>query len=251
MSAKQKGFGAVELILIFVAIGIVGFAGWFVWNSQRQINKTLDDSNKINTAAPSVNDPERATSNANTTDTSLVPISVEGGHATVGAPKNWKVTNGDANDQAGLFAAVKITSPDSNISVTFARLGGLGGYCDPTDGYTMTKLKVTPLINTPSLSYVEYLRSDSKMYKMSVTPTAKAAELRSGASVCDAYLDEVMDKYMGYAGNAVFSISYKPFEEKIGDSMSTAKPISETEYKTLVNSADYQIAKNILSSLKY
>jgi len=43
---KQKGFGVVELILVFVAIGIVGFAGWFVWNSQKQLSKTLDDANK-------------------------------------------------------------------------------------------------------------------------------------------------------------------------------------------------------------
>lgn len=245
---KQKGFGAVELILLFVAIGIVGFAGWFVWNSQKQMNKTLDDASKGSSSVSSTDTAITAKANS---DTSLVPISVEGGHATVYAPKNWQVTNGGSNDQAGMFATVKITSPDGNISATLARLGGLGGYCDPTDGYTINKLKVTPLINTPSLSFVEYLQSDSKLYKMSVTPTAKAAQLRDGASVCDAYQDEVMSNYMDYAGNAVFSISYKPFTEKIGDSMSAATPITTAEYNTLMNSADYNIAKNIFLSLKY
>jgi len=247
MSAKQKGFGAVEFILVLVAVGIVGFAGWFVWNGQKQLGKTLDDSSK---GSSSVSSTDTAKTESNS-DTSLVPISVEGGHATVGAPKNWTVTNGDANDQSGMFSTVKITSPDSNISVTFARLGGLGGYCDPTDGYTITKLKVTPLINTPSLSYVEYLQSDNKLYKMSVTPTSKAAELRNGASVCDAYLDEIMENYQGYTGNALFSISYKPFDKKFGDSISTATPITPAEYDTLMNSADYTIAKNIFLSLKY
>lgn len=248
MAEKQKGFGAIEFILVIVAIGIVGFAGWFVWNSQKQMSKTLDDSNKGSSSAASTEQTGAAVPDS---DASLVPISVEGGHATVYAPKNWKVTNGDANDQSGLFATVKITSPDSKVAVTFARLGGLGGYCDPTDGATMTRLKVTLLVNTPSLSYVEYLQSDGKIYKMSVTPTAKAAALKNGASVCDAYQDEIMEKYQDYAGNAVFSISYKPFDDKLGDSVSTATPITSAEYDAFVSDADYIAAKNILHSLKY
>lgn len=51
MSARQDGFGAAELILVFVAIGIVGFAGWFVWNGQKNMAKTLDDSTKGSSAA--------------------------------------------------------------------------------------------------------------------------------------------------------------------------------------------------------
>jgi len=47
---KQKGFSAVEFILILIIVSIVGFAGWFVWNSQKQIAKTLDDTNKSATA---------------------------------------------------------------------------------------------------------------------------------------------------------------------------------------------------------
>ncbi len=46
MGGKQRGFSVVEVVLIFVIIGILGFTGWFVWNSQKKINATLDDSSK-------------------------------------------------------------------------------------------------------------------------------------------------------------------------------------------------------------
>lgn len=250
MSIKEKGFSAVEAILIIVIIGIVGFAGWFVWNSQKQTDKTLTDTSKGNTSVVATKT-SQSTTNGNTIDSSLQEVSVEGGHATVQAPKSWKVTVGDANDSSSMFKTVKITSSDGKTVVTFGRLGGLGGYCDPTEGRTMTKLKVAQLTNTPSLSYVEYLQSDGKVYKMDIFPTTKAEKLQNGASVCDAYLGEVMENYKGYSGNAVFSISYAPFATKLGDSTSTAAPITSAEYIAYTDSADYQTAKSILLSLKY
>lgn len=43
MRSNQKGFGAVEAILILVIIGILGLAGWWVYKSTRTTNEPLDD----------------------------------------------------------------------------------------------------------------------------------------------------------------------------------------------------------------
>lgn len=42
----QRGFTAWEALLIAVVVGVVGFTGFFVWQSQREVNKTYDDAPK-------------------------------------------------------------------------------------------------------------------------------------------------------------------------------------------------------------
>lgn len=42
MKKPQKGFSAVEGLLIVIAITLVAFVGYYVWHTQNQTNKTLD-----------------------------------------------------------------------------------------------------------------------------------------------------------------------------------------------------------------
>jgi hypothetical protein len=48
--SKQSGFAVMEIILIFVILGIVGFTGWYVWNSKKNTNKTYDSSSAASQA---------------------------------------------------------------------------------------------------------------------------------------------------------------------------------------------------------
>jgi uncharacterized protein (UPF0333 family) len=45
MKINQKGFSAVEGLLILVVIGIIGGAGWYVFKSRSQATKSLDSAN--------------------------------------------------------------------------------------------------------------------------------------------------------------------------------------------------------------
>lgn len=45
MKKSQSGFAALEVLLILGVVTIIGFTGWFVWNGQKSINKTLSDTN--------------------------------------------------------------------------------------------------------------------------------------------------------------------------------------------------------------
>ena len=42
----QKGFGAVEGVLILVIVGIIGGAGFYVYKSKQETNKSQDNANK-------------------------------------------------------------------------------------------------------------------------------------------------------------------------------------------------------------
>jgi hypothetical protein len=47
---NQKGFGAVEGLLILVIVGILGFVGWYVWHSKNnanQIYKNMTNSESV------------------------------------------------------------------------------------------------------------------------------------------------------------------------------------------------------------
>jgi cytoskeletal protein RodZ len=48
---NQKGFGAVEGLLIFVIVGLIAFIGWYVWHSKNAADKTLSAANKASTSS--------------------------------------------------------------------------------------------------------------------------------------------------------------------------------------------------------
>ena len=47
----QRGFGAVEAVLIIVIVGILGFTGWFVWHSKHTTNTDLSSGKSQNSAS--------------------------------------------------------------------------------------------------------------------------------------------------------------------------------------------------------
>lgn len=58
--SNQKGFSAAVLLLLVIIIGIIGFAGWYVYNSNNKAGKTLENSIKTtnpvkSTPTPSTN----------------------------------------------------------------------------------------------------------------------------------------------------------------------------------------------------
>lgn len=56
MKRNQTGFSTVVLLLVVVSIGIIGFAGWHVWNSQKP-NKTASTTTQ-DSAAKTMKEPE-------------------------------------------------------------------------------------------------------------------------------------------------------------------------------------------------
>lgn len=124
---KQKGFGAVELILVLVAVGIVGFAGWFVWSGQKQISKTFDDSSKGSSAAMSTK--KTATT---ATDTSVTNNTTTATQDTSAQPATNYVVIKEWGIKIKLNEAEKVTFSVNNTKDSYAGMFDFDGVAKPT-----------------------------------------------------------------------------------------------------------------------
>lgn len=52
-NSNQKGFAAVEALLIFVIVAMIAGVGYYVWHSNKQTNATLDAASKSAQSSPS------------------------------------------------------------------------------------------------------------------------------------------------------------------------------------------------------
>jgi len=58
---NQKGFAAVEAVLIVIVIALVGGSGYFVWKAQKVVNTTYSNASKVAQSTP-----EKVTKKTNT-----------------------------------------------------------------------------------------------------------------------------------------------------------------------------------------
>lgn len=87
---NQQGFSAVEAVLIIVVLGILGFTGWFVYKSQKDTSKTLNNSGNS-----SVNTNKKSTAPKDETAEWTEYNSANNTYA-LRIPDGWKLTeNGD------------------------------------------------------------------------------------------------------------------------------------------------------------
>ena len=47
MHKTQKGFALIEGLLIILILAVIGFGGYYVWNSQKQANKSLTQADQV------------------------------------------------------------------------------------------------------------------------------------------------------------------------------------------------------------
>ncbi len=44
INKNEKGYGAVEIILVIVIVAAIGFVGWFVYHTKQNSDKALDQA---------------------------------------------------------------------------------------------------------------------------------------------------------------------------------------------------------------
>ncbi len=49
MKRNEKGFSAVEILLVLVIVSLIGFAGWYVWQAKNKNSKTTPNTSQTNT----------------------------------------------------------------------------------------------------------------------------------------------------------------------------------------------------------
>ena len=74
---EESGFSAIELVLVLVFVGVVGFVGWYVHSSKQSTDKVLSTGNSsVQKAASSVSATATATAKKSLIDTTAVQSSV-------------------------------------------------------------------------------------------------------------------------------------------------------------------------------
>jgi prepilin-type N-terminal cleavage/methylation domain-containing protein len=90
---KQSGFTVVEVLLVLILIAIVAFAGYYVWHSQKDTDKTLEATNKSSAQkSPSADD-----SSGQQADR----LTLDSGKVSFVKPKGWTNTAAEGACRGG------------------------------------------------------------------------------------------------------------------------------------------------------
>lgn len=119
----QKGFSALEGLLILVVIGIIGGVGYFVFQARDQSNQTAKNTSASQTSQTS---PLETTTNDTYAGWTTYTSRVE--KMTFKYPDDWAATKNE-NDN-GVDSMV-VVAPSKNIKISWiAARDGIGGGCD-------------------------------------------------------------------------------------------------------------------------
>lgn len=205
---NQKGFGAIVVIGIFVLVGVIVAALWYVTRS----NKTVDSSTKINTTTS----PETTTANDTT---KKEPFQLPEGYTThtdsdtgimISYPANWGSL---APPTASMPSYTKATSYIDKISVGESLLNGYFGYkLHDIKGFTIpaTKYGATVAPTKTNEGYIwnvtEVTLADAKekvgdVYKVNTTMNASGVTLydfswQDEGATNSRFLFEIGDKFV-------------------------------------------------------
>jgi type II secretory pathway pseudopilin PulG len=91
MNKTQKGFALIESLLIVLILVIIGFGGYYVWNSQKQTDKSLSNAEK---ASQTTTNSTASNSSGIMPSTSSTPVSLTltpagGEKMNLRAPNGW------------------------------------------------------------------------------------------------------------------------------------------------------------------
>ncbi|HSW65531.1 MAG TPA: hypothetical protein VLI54_00130 [Bacillota bacterium] len=164
MVKKQKGFSAVEALLIFFVIALVGFSGWYMWHAKHRTAKqsaaaaqtkttTRQPAPAIDTQAPKSE--EKAAGKIITTgSTSTYQSSAYG--FSFEFPADWTLAE-DLKDigRNGREGDITVTSPYGTKVHFGPNQGGKGGDCIDPDTETHT----TRYCSTRDITHLEGLAS--------------------------------------------------------------------------------------------
>lgn len=153
MSKKQSQSGSIHLVIFMVLIiALIGALGFIYYQNFMQ---------------PEKND----TTNLTTTDTKDAVVlldksiteNVTGDNLTLDYPNNWILTSQTSlnPDQGISNEKIFITSPDTNIKITFwSGVSGIGGFCDPETNGTLSSVKTYSMPNYSGRTLYETVTSD-------------------------------------------------------------------------------------------
>jgi hypothetical protein len=124
LSKSQDGFSAVEVLLLLVIVGIIGGVGYFVMNSQKKTNTTLEDTSK---SQGEVQKAEKKETKVDPTTKWLKYISQNGKYS-ASIPDGWELLTMKGEDNIHAWNMTNITySEGKSAKVDVLDGGGRDG----------------------------------------------------------------------------------------------------------------------------
>ena len=250
---NQKGFSAVEGLIILIVLAAVGFAAFAVISRQKETVQT-----------PTVSSKTATTDTKNTeVKTEYKEGSIDSGFGVTldfSYPSVWKMTSSiegpmPLNSSAGSTTqTIELSSPSGEYKVTYkiGANGGLGGACSPLEGGKIAYLNTKPLQGFNNATYVEtffenvaadvqngVVTRTTTMPVISVMQTNKVSATAVQKSACDIYLADVIKLS---EPNGVTLLGAKMEISNVSD-----ETMLET-FKSKLSGAEYEQAKAILLS---
>src|SRR5687768_12306084 len=113
MVKDQSGFGIIESLLLLIALAIIGFSGFYVWEKQ-QGNGKPDTASESSTAKTSDNDLVKKAVEPTVKKQSFSTYGIK---VTVGVPEGWEAT-GVAGYVADYEYLIDITNAAKEIELS-------------------------------------------------------------------------------------------------------------------------------------
>lgn len=118
MKRRQRGFGALEGLLILVIVGLLVFVGWYVWNSKKSTDKTYNESSSVSGVSTNKASVSKVDINIHDVDISLKTAS-DISKLPSYTPASFKTF---------LTAKLQSNTPDSNGCITLFKLSKISQF---------------------------------------------------------------------------------------------------------------------------
>jgi cytoskeletal protein RodZ len=184
MKKNQKGFSAVEGLLILIIVGLIGFVGWYVWHANEKTNENLaaaiTSSNSKATIVKKVNDANKVnkeeptnTGQPSTTKFSLYTFKELGISMNVLDGWNVKSSTTKQGDATLYTWTVEKTGADGKINLTSTAFqGGFEG-CEMAGELTPATIKEVMPTHNDNLMFISwsYVYSNESNSRITIART--------------------------------------------------------------------------------
>ena len=150
-----QGFGIIGVLAIVIVVAIVGAAGWYVFDKQKN-NESDVDSSKTSQDTKS----ESKSKTADSTTTTVKSVLNSGTTVAIKHPSSWTVSNTTVDfDNAGTKATRAYVKSAKGNYLHIRDNGGVGGDCESNnDTFTLVKRFAT---QSSEYYFAEYKYNDS------------------------------------------------------------------------------------------
>ncbi len=250
-----RGFSAVEALLVFVAVALIGFVGWYVWSARSKTN--TEQANTQPTKKEKQPEAPKAETNKST------PYTFKELGITMDVLAGWEVKSSTTKDQdMNVYDwVVQKDGADGKISLSSTAFqGGFMGCEDteltavtiddvaPTKNSKLTFLSWTYVYSSETVHHVVIAQSDGTNFK--TTNSSSAAALKNKDLKPGKYFFCMSEPYPGFSLELNKEAAAPSHSRRDGIAALSSTSTSE-KYVPLAPSAQaYADIKSMLTSIK-